>query len=678
MYVEVKEELKKLEGNQIVRLIQKANTAFRDSLGGGIMERLDDIVKLIALKVFDEKEFIMGEKDELDFCVKANETSNQVFIRITQLFHRHVNHPDFTGVYPEKFKVFTKDKNAVFEIARTWSLYSFHNSFEDIKGTAFQEILKNTFDKNDNQQFFTPSELGEFIGEVALLSMKGKENKQNFRICDPAIGTGSLLLQLIKKSFGEYGDNFDFKLHGADSEERMAWLASLNIYFTTGKMGEVFHLNDSGGSLNKLSYFRELPNNHFDIIVTNPPFGSEINKADILSQYSLGNKSSRRRSILFVERCLELVKPGGIIVMVIDDSVLNSPKNSDVRRYINNNAVVKAIFSLPDTAFMPYASVKASIIVLEKNESVKSENTAKTLMVEINHIGRKPNGDVLYREEKVNGKRMIESDLPETVSIYKEFLETNNSVEKSINNWVINHEDLLKSSIDDGLRSWEESRLDILRYHPLSQQAEESLKNSKHKVVMLKEILQVRSERVNPSDTPDEIFRHIGLADIEKDTGVWEYQEVYGDSIRSSTNKFYPGDIIYARMRPYLKKVICIPLHENDGICSAECVVLSLNEDVKQFVLAEYVEWMLRSDLIYGQVMGKVTGIGRPRISTSNLLNCKLPIPSLKDQELVVLKLEQARRHLQNTKEQIKRTLMDVENSYNQEFSNVQQELLTK
>ena len=150
--LEVK-KLEELSGEQIIKLIKSANDKLRNSRSSGIMQRLDDIVKLIILKIYDEIEVEATLKVEHDFQKGKEDTVESVYERLNELFERNTNSSQFSDLYPSSQKKFSNDKEAIFEIAKLWGNYSFRKSFEDIKGAAFQEILKNTFDKNDNQQF---------------------------------------------------------------------------------------------------------------------------------------------------------------------------------------------------------------------------------------------------------------------------------------------------------------------------------------------------------------------------------------------------------------------------------------------------------------------------------------------------------------------------------------------
>lgn len=662
------EELEILTGDQTVRLIKNANDALRNSRSSGIMQRLDDIVKLVILKIFDEVEYESGIKDKYDFQVMQGDTIDSVYSRLSDLFKRNIMSSQFSVLYPENQKKFSTDEEGIYNIAKLWGKYKFKESFNDIKGAAFQEILKNTFDKNENQQFFTPLEAAEFMADLAVEMMKQKDLK-DISACDPAIGTGGLLLQLRKSTNNSEGE-LNVKYYGADYDERMAWLSAINIYLSTGEHGDIKWENCIGGSLNKNKSF--LDSERFDLILSNPPFGSDVTSDEVLTQYTLGGKSSRRRSILFMERNLELLKPGGTLVMVIDESVLNSGKTGDVRKYIRDNANIKAVFSLPNTTFLPYATVKTSIIVLEKKHENELSNDESVLYYEILNTGRKPNGDIDFKKNST-GEKVVNSDFSEAVNVFKKKL-SNISVEDTNNSHTeVSNSEFMIQARENNVRDWKESRIDMLPYHPMVKNSNMTLSQAKH-IMELKEIVSIRSERINSINYPNRIFNYIGLANVEKEIGEYEVEEVFGDDIKSTCNKFYAEDIIFARMRPELRKVAVIDDNINEGICSSECAVIYINDEYVNKISVHYLAWILRSDLFYGQVMGKVTGIGRPRISSKGLMNCKVPIPSLEIQNKIVKELDHARNDLLNVRLQTKQMHEESQNNFRNKIKNINEQ----
>ena len=241
-------------------------------------------------------------------------------------------------------------------------------------------------------------------------------------------------------------------------------------------------------------------------------------------------------------------------------------------------------------------------------------------MVEIEQTGRKPNGEQLFKAERdEDGRPILDTDLPEAARRFAAFL-TGEAVEHPVDDRpltiVVTPKDIENTGKQDAEaqqdgQAAQGPRIDFLRYHPLQRAADVALDRSQFPVISIRDLVEVRSARVNPLESPDESYRYIGLAEIEKFTGEWGCQELRGDSIKSTCNVFKGGDIIFARMRPNLRKVILVPDDDPGGVCSSECAVLRAydkgpldsnqpdmftNKHVE--VDTNYLVWILRSDLV--------------------------------------------------------------------------------
>src|SRR6185312_8837137 len=118
---------------------------------------------------------------------------------------------------------------------------------------------------------------------------------------DPAAGTGGFLVEVVK-SGASYSS-----LTALEIDERLTWVAGMNL-FTHGATKAQAHWLRHGGTLGRDAepFFES-----FDAIITNPPFGSDFTDMALLPTYQLGgNRTSRRRGILFLERCHQLLRPG--------------------------------------------------------------------------------------------------------------------------------------------------------------------------------------------------------------------------------------------------------------------------------------------------------------------------------------------------------------------------------
>jgi type I restriction-modification system DNA methylase subunit len=508
-------------------------------------------------------------------------------------------------VFPPKFATIQLSDAAISAVGEILAGSDFSNASQDIKGLAYEEMIRNTFDKGDNQQFFTPAPIVEFL--VAALA----DRMRNAVVCDPASGTGGFLVEVIKANVSPS------QVIGFEIDERRAWVTVINLFVHGAEAPQCYCYLD-GGTLGSAALEHK---ETLDVIVTNPPFGSDFADQPALSRFVLGQgKQSRRRGILFIERCLELLRPGGWLGIVIDEGVLSLPSAADVRQLILQKAELIAVVSLPETAFMPYASVNTSILILRKAD--RPSQSQLTFYAKAENVGRKPNGDVdtVYLDD---GTSRPNSDLPEILSAWRTFMKSG-TLERQTDSIFLSNP-----------KTWDaqtvatDTRLDFQFHHPSRIAAENALESCAYPLRSLGEICEVRNETYVPSvDFQDQVIPYTGLAHIEAHTGHALQVPTPANSLTSGVRRYQAGDILFARMRPSLRKVALIEFAAA-GFASAECVVLGVKKDkagraiVDPYLLAE----LLRSDYSFGQIIHLIAGIGRPRINLKDLLSMKIPIP---------------------------------------------------
>ena len=208
-------------------------------------------------------------------------------------------------------------------------------------------------------------------------------------------------------------------VYGTDANDRMARTSKMNMIMHGDGHGGVHHWN---GFLNVNGIFER----RFDIILTNPPFGAHVEATalvevpdgkewndakkryageygqayrdtvarveaakgkPIASLFELPKRGNGdkpklgkiKTELLFIERCLDLLVPGGRLGIVLPEGVFNNPSLGYVREFVEDRAFLRAVISLPpETFFSSGASVKASVLFLDKfsaKEQAKFDNT---------------------------------------------------------------------------------------------------------------------------------------------------------------------------------------------------------------------------------------------------------------------------------------------------------------
>ncbi|MDH6524780.1 N-6 DNA methylase [Polynucleobacter sphagniphilus] len=585
------------------RSLSRIHKILRDTDGSSsLVERFDEVTKLIFLK-------LLSEKSTTDFFQKKNTESEAAYTKRLKLdFFKRAS--DAGNLFPQKFKHISLSDEALKQAAAVIGGVDLTASQQDVKGHAYEEMIKNTFDKGDHQQFFTPHSIVEFLVALVGDDIKGS-------VCDPASGTGGFLVEIVKQQKQAK------KLVGIEIDERLAWVTGINLQVHGASNFETHHIAE-GGSLGQSG---KKFINSFDVIITNPPFGSDFSGKDI-DGYKLGKgKTSRRRGVLFIERCLSNLKSNGILGMVIDDGVLSLPTNEDVRRLILDQSELLAVISLPDSAFMPYATVATSILLLRKRGGKSSQN--KTFFARAENVGRKPNGesDVLYDE---TGLAYLNNDLPHILNMWQQF-KADTTIETSESIYLAN------IPLSEEPVNHDSCRLDFRFHHPSRLAAEAVLSSSKRHFKKLSDLCNVRNESFIPSiDFEDQMIPYTGLAQIESRVGRVQQIMVSGDSLKSAVKRYERGDILFAKMRPSLRKVAYIDFLEA-GYASAECIVLTIRRHQGKLLIdPKLLSILLRSDFVYGQIIHLIAGIGRPRISLKDFMNVKVPLLDEKKQKQLI------------------------------------------
>jgi type I restriction enzyme M protein len=353
---------------------------------------------------------------------------------------------------------------------------------DDIKGIAFERFLGQTF-RGELGQFFTPRRIVEFMVQVL-------DPEEGQLICDPASGSGGFLIKCFEYVRGKieaevHASKLDarrkIEQRGLSDEEaasqvneefarlnaeidvtsigsRLWTIAHKCVYGVdaepraarTSKMNMIMH-GDGHGGIHHHDGFVDVNgifDRRFDIILTNPPFGSTVgedqkiggtaetrvaistelrrqyeaeygepyrasharlvqaerNHASILSLYDLGAEQKGVKSeVLFLERCIRLLGPGGRLGIVVPDGVLNNPSLEHVRDYVEERARILGVVSIPDETFRSSkTAVKASLLFLQRLTAAKARERAKTARRELLRAQRDVRPRVSVLESVVN------------------------------------------------------------------------------------------------------------------------------------------------------------------------------------------------------------------------------------------------------------------------------------
>jgi type I restriction enzyme M protein len=239
--------------------------------------------------------------------------------------------------------------------------------------------------KSSEGQFFTPTVAVDLL--VSLVNPKPSQS-----ICDPACGAGGFLIAAAKHLVSAGGKPTDVaaSLRGVDKDAYLARITRGRLALYLDEMPEVI----CGDSLADVSQDgAAIENKLFDVVLTNPPFGAKIVAAspNTLMRYDLARKwvksdgvketfvpngamnPSTPPQVLFVERCLKLVKPGGFLGAILPESIVSSKSHAYVVQYMQSVADLVAVVGMPEALFKTSGKggthTKTVAVVLQKKPS---------------------------------------------------------------------------------------------------------------------------------------------------------------------------------------------------------------------------------------------------------------------------------------------------------------------
>lgn len=430
-----------------------------------------ELLKVIFCKILDERNI----PNPLEFYTTSSERSNPdgqltVKNRIDKIFGQVKN--KYNKIFAPNETINLKPRSLAWIVSELQG-YSLLNTHIDIKGKAYEEIVGANL-RGDKGQFFTPRNIMRMT--VEMINPKLDE-----KVLDPACGTGGFLVTAMNHAINKLETIMTKQIgkpkNAWSNEEikmvqgRISEIASTNYFgfdiapelVKATKMNMVMNNDGSGNILNansllpphewepdfKSNLTKAIGNpdqrltNHkniafFDIIITNPPFGAKIPVKDaaILSQYELGyiwekpskgttqwKKTDRLQGSvppeqLFIERCLQFLKPGGRMGIVLPDAILGSPGLGYIRQWLIGETYIIASIDLHVDTFQPRNGTQTSILILqkktpaEKNEELKMGymKPYNIFMAMVEHVGHDKRGNTIYIRDDYGNEILVSEE----------------------------------------------------------------------------------------------------------------------------------------------------------------------------------------------------------------------------------------------------------------------------
>lgn len=432
-----------------------------------------ELLKVIFCKILDERNI----PQPLDFFASSHERANPdgqltVYTRISKIFERVKKR--YPTIFDKNDEIKLKPRSLAYVVSELQK-YSFLDTYIDVKGKAYEELVGANL-RGDRGEFFTPRNIVKMAIEMLDIDISAK-------VVDPACGTGGFLVTSMnnvitrlkgemEKSSGKLEKDWTDNEH-AIIRERVREIAEQQFFgfdinpdlVKATKMNMVMNNDGSGNILqndslapphewsselkNSLCKFFDLSPGSirqtkdialFDVVVTNPPFGTKlpIKDATILEQYDLGHiwrksngvlvktndlVSSRAPEVLFIERCWQFLKPGGRMAIVLPNALLGAPgiDYAAAREWIVHHCRIIASLDLHSDTFQPHNGTQTSVLFLQKKtqKEMDKELTSRQMkdynifFAMVEKIGHDKRGTVLFKRDN-DGNELL---MPETTEL---------------------------------------------------------------------------------------------------------------------------------------------------------------------------------------------------------------------------------------------------------------------
>lgn len=546
---------------------------------------------------------------------------------------------------------------------------------EDLNGRLFETFLNATMRGKALGQFFTPRSvvlLGTLMADLEV------SEKHIDKVLDGSCGSGGFLIEALSVMRNKVKENNSYSqekkidlitkisnecLFGIDAavEPNLAKIARINMYLH-GDGGSHIYCADGldkqitiekteSPSVKAELYDMKtniLPNS-FDVVLTNPPFSmwyelkDEVQKK-IVNDYKLliidkatnKRRNRLRTSAMFLERYKDLLKIGGKLISVIDETILASNGYSYVRDFIRKHFIIKAVVSLHGDAFnMSCARVKTALVYLQKKKNQNEQQPACFMYSSI-YLGVDDLPITTQANKIVDARKRATEEIEYILQQFKKFQKGEKGV------WYVAPDKLTE-------------RLDVKSCVNLQGRYVPTWEAKGYQVFSIGELCQKvdkNNQRIKPKDFPEESFR---ILTIGFDGRCRAEETRLGKHINYSTMiVLKEGDLVFSEYGAFRGGIGYVTQEFDGCLASNSYTVVKCNDGNKSI----YLWSILRTTEIKADLLTSAIGMGRQTINWDNIKQIKLPLLSEEEIGVVTRNILEA---------------WDKEKQTNQIYENVQQ-----
>jgi type I restriction enzyme M protein len=392
--------------HDLENLFFEMHSAMRDVDGVHADEALEELCKVIYTRSFEEDS--ISDKTRSPLWSESFGTTEEYAAAIRTFYKDGADYdlrvfrlkiPQYErsrGVFNQPIRLSSAALAKVYKMIEEFDLAG---SRTDVKGRAFQKVLGRTI-RSGMGQYFTPAPLCELMVEIAA-------PKASDLILDPFCGSAHFLTECLKRVAAAEGKEtkafheFAFgKLHGIEKSERMVRVAMTDMRLS-GDGHSNIRCTDA---LLEFSNYPDIAPESFDLVITNPPFGSLLGQEAFasLGRFELARgRKSVPLEILGLERAIQFLRPGGRLAILLPDNIFSADSTRSVRNWLLDRISPRVIISLPHDAFSPFgANVKTSILFARRFQPGETRNNLREIcMIEAQNLGYDATGRAIQGED---------------------------------------------------------------------------------------------------------------------------------------------------------------------------------------------------------------------------------------------------------------------------------------
>lgn len=458
----------------------------------------------------------------------------------------------------------------------------------DILNEAFGHHVRDNFRSHvEDAQYMTPPEVVDFMVQMGIGLISESPVESELVVADPSCGVGSFLTNWRSAYTETYGAERAQKLKciGQDKVDRMVRLAATNLVFSESLNDDVF----MGNTVNDGSPL-SIYDGAVDLILTNPPFGARFSVENLQQTSSVSTPFFSKQlsqtkiidsELLFIERYLTLLKPGGICLAVVPDGVISAKGPAAIlRQHLARNAELIAVVELPPVTFAQAGTrTKTSVLAFRKKEPRKKYPMFFSEVHDLGFQVSKRKGVTVKKTEGSN-------ELPAILSAF-----TSPSVKRKVRNLPAN---AVWHDIDPSAQEAWTPRTMLFDKSTLAER-------SKFELIALKDLLEIPTKRKTALYSQDGYFISVlhvigeGILDLP---AIKSYQPI------TPGLPVEPGEVILSRLNPRIPRVAVVPDLGRKLLCSSEYEIMTPKPGVSPYFIA----FMLLSKFVQEQIQSLTAG----------------------------------------------------------------------